>query len=380
MRNLVANLLDFTIQTAIALLLTPYLIRHLGWAAYGLIPLTNMVVSYAGVITSALSSAVNRFMTVAVERGDIAAANRVFNTSLVTNFAVVAALVCPAILCALSVDRLFSVPAASLRPAQALFLGSVTLFLLTTLATSFDAVAFCRNRFDAKKFVTVIAQLLGRVIVVIALFRLAGPSLTAVGLGLAVTGAVTFVGAVVMSRLLLPEVRFSTTDFSWATLHSLAGPALWIALNQVGTLLLLSVDLVIVNLMFGAVRGGQYAALAQWSAYLRALGLIVASTFAPTIIALSCARQATGLGRLCALRRQRTGHCHDRGRRTHVRSVRAFLEAVASRRNNDGDGTALGRHAAAARHQPGLFAAAQYFGGQQQLLYSRYCPGHGGNG
>src|SRR4051812_795311 len=67
--NIVANVLGFAVTTAVGIFLTPYLIRHLGVAAYGVIPLATTVSSYLTIVTLVVNAAVARFITVSLQRG-----------------------------------------------------------------------------------------------------------------------------------------------------------------------------------------------------------------------------------------------------------------------------------------------------------------------
>jgi membrane protein EpsK len=58
----------------------------------------------------------------------------------------------------------------------------------------------------------------------------------------------------------------------------------WMALNQLGAILYWSIDLLIVNNMFGPDAGGRYAAVLQWSVLLRTMAGMVVSLFVPTML------------------------------------------------------------------------------------------------
>jgi membrane protein EpsK len=69
----------------------------------------------------------------------------------------------------------------------------------------------------------------------------------------------------------------------------------WIVINQIGSLLLLSVDLVVVNKMIGAEAGGRYGAVVMWPVMLRNLAGVVSGVFGPTIISFHGRRDTAGL-------------------------------------------------------------------------------------
>src|SRR5438046_10254139 len=90
--NLFANVGNLGLSMVVEIVYVPFLIRHLGPAVYGLIPLTSMVTSYMALITFGLDSAVARSLTIALERKDHENANLIFNVSLLGNLALCAVL------------------------------------------------------------------------------------------------------------------------------------------------------------------------------------------------------------------------------------------------------------------------------------------------
>ena len=54
----------------------PFMIQHLGVAAYGMVPLANSLIMYISIITEGLDTAVNRFLTIDLNRADERAAIR----------------------------------------------------------------------------------------------------------------------------------------------------------------------------------------------------------------------------------------------------------------------------------------------------------------
>ena len=80
--NLVSNVAFFGLNIVVSLWLVSYLVRQLGVAAYGLVPLAVTVAGYFNVITAGLNAAVGRHLTVAMSSGDQARANSIFNSSL----------------------------------------------------------------------------------------------------------------------------------------------------------------------------------------------------------------------------------------------------------------------------------------------------------
>src|SRR5262249_24646763 len=96
--NLVSNVAQLVLTMIVGAWYVPFLVRRLGPAAYGLIPLASSITSYMALITLALNSAVSRYLTIAIEQQDHERANLIFNTSFWGNLGLTLLLLLPAAL------------------------------------------------------------------------------------------------------------------------------------------------------------------------------------------------------------------------------------------------------------------------------------------
>jgi membrane protein EpsK len=296
--NLASNFINFGINILVGLWLTPYLIRHLGVAAYGLIPLVVTVTSYMGLFTTALNAAVGRFITIALDQLDFAEANRIFNTSFWGTVAVMIFLLVPALWLSAQARFFFNVPVGYEDQFVMLFLFAVSVFFLTALASPFGISTYCRNRFDLSNAVRVAGTFV-RVAAILLLFNLYVPKVWHVGLAMFVSAVTGLALSVVVWRHLTPILTVQKSSFSSQTLAQLTGMGGWIVINQIGALLFLNIDLMVVNKMLGAEAGGQYGAIMMWSVLLRSLAGVVAGVFGPTIISLYARQDTPALVTYC---------------------------------------------------------------------------------
>jgi len=81
--NIFSNLTLYGFSLIIGLWFTPYLIKNLSVAVYGLIPLATSVISYLSLITLSINGAVGRFLTIDIQKKNFEEANVTFNTALV---------------------------------------------------------------------------------------------------------------------------------------------------------------------------------------------------------------------------------------------------------------------------------------------------------
>jgi len=292
--NLVANILNFALNILIGLWFTPYLVHHLGIAAFGLIPLATTVTSYLGLFTTSLNGAVGRFLMISLTREDYRDANRIFNTSFVGSAIIVTILLIPAVALAFRANLIFNVPIGYEHQFVWLFLCTIGMFALTTLGNPFGLSTFTRNRFDLTNTVSILSNLF-RVGTVVVLFSLMTPSVWHIGLGMLAAAITTVTGSVLLWRLLTPMLHFRPWDFSWATLKQLTGMGVWMVVNQVGSLLYIGIDLIVVNKVIGPEAGGHYGAVMTWSTMLRGFASIIAGVFEPTILMLYARHDMMGL-------------------------------------------------------------------------------------
>jgi membrane protein EpsK len=292
--NLAANIGGLVISLLMGVWYTPYLIRHLGVASFGLIPLVVQITGYLAILTLALNAAVGRWITIALERREYDEANRYFNASFFGSLILIAVLAVPASLAAANIHRLVRVPAGQEAQAGLLMGCALVVFFLNELLTPFGVATYCTNRFDLRNLVDIVQRLL-QIAAVVALFSLMAPRLRSVGFAMV---AATLVGVGMNIRLwrkLTPTLRISKRWFDIRAIGRLASFGGWVSVNQVGTLLFLAVDLLVVNRLFGAVAGGRYAAVMQWSGLLRTLAASIAGVFGPTILYIFARDDTSGV-------------------------------------------------------------------------------------
>jgi len=186
------------------------------------VPLATAVTSYLSLFTVALNSAVGRYLTIALERGDGDAAGRIFNTSFWGSLAVVLVLLGPSVWLAYAMPRFVRVPLGGEPQLVRLMMASLAAFHLTTLSSAFGVSTFCRNRFDLANIVAALGNVV-RVGVVVALFALYGPRLGHVGIGMASSAAIIAAGSVFLWRRLTPMFFVRLADFRLSVLRELTG-------------------------------------------------------------------------------------------------------------------------------------------------------------
>lgn len=284
-KNLAANIAYFLANVVIGVLLVPYFINTLGVAAYGLIPLATSVTGYVAIVVQSLNTAVSRFLTVDLQREDYEAANRTFNTALFGLSAVILLMVPIVLAVAYFAPSIFHVPAGQETGAVLLFLGVAAAFLIRSWSGNFTVQLFAYNRLDLQNLVN-LTNLSVQTGLIVFLFTFLGPDLALVG-GAYLVGAVVASGvSIVLARRVCPHLHLSLHAFDRTRMKDLGEMGWWVVINQIGSLLFLQIDLIVVNMLFGATFAGEYAIALQWVILLRAVAGVLSGVLTPTI--LSC--------------------------------------------------------------------------------------------
>lgn len=296
-RNLAANVAYFLVNIVIGVLLVPYFINTLGVAAYGIIPLATSITGYVAIVVQSLNSAVSRFLTIDLQRGDYVAANRTFNTSLF-GLTLVILLTIPIILVvAYFAPSIFNVPDGQETGAVLLFLGVSAGFLIRSWSGNFTVQLFAYNRLDLQNLVN-LTNFIVQTGLIVLLFTLLGPDLALVG-GAHLVGAVVASGvSIVLARRVCPHLRILIRSFDRRRVRDLCGMGWWVVVEQIGALLFLQIDLIVVNLLFGAASAGEYAIALQWSVLLRTIAGVLLGVLLPTILSCYARKQTDTLIRV----------------------------------------------------------------------------------
>ncbi|HEY3274479.1 MAG TPA: oligosaccharide flippase family protein [Methanocella sp.] len=281
-KNLLANISYFAINIVIGLVLVPYFISTLGVAAYGLIPLATSITGYVGIVVQSLNTSVSRFLTIDLQREDYPAANKTFNTAILGISSIIALMVPVIIVAAFFIPRLFNVPAGQEQDTIFLFLGVFAAFLISAWSGNFTVQLFAYNRLDLQNLVSATNIIVSATLIFIS-FHYYGPSLVFVGLAYVIGATAASVLSIILAKRVCPGLKLSFRSFDYDKLKAMGNMGMWSMVNQMGTLLFLQIDLIVVNTLFGAASAGQYAVILMWATLLRTIANTIAGVLTPVV-------------------------------------------------------------------------------------------------
>lgn len=278
-KNALMALLSFVSYALSAVWLTPYLVNHLGAAAYGLVPIAELFTQYVSIITANLSGAVNRFLVVELQKKN-GSPNVIFNSSLSLYVALVLIQIPIFYFGIRYADRLFTIP-SELRTDALLLLGwSAGGFLLSLISGVFGVSLYSKNRLDISSTIH-LARLLLRLALIVVLFSVWGPKLRYIGYIDFMLNVLMTMCSIYYWRKFTPELFISPRQVDWKILSPVFGMSVWTIINQLGALLYLRSDIWIINRFISPVIAGQYAAILVAANFIRQLGLLFSGQFGP---------------------------------------------------------------------------------------------------
>lgn len=277
-RNALMKVFSFVSALVVGIWLVPYLVRQMGTAAYGLVPLAGLLTQYVGIISNCLAQSVTRFLTVELQK-DSGKPNAVFNSAIAL-FTALAVIQAPIFFLAIAyMQKIFSIPSVLLSDATILLSCSAVSYLFTLIGGVFQVSTFSQNRVDIDEGIN-LTRIVARIILIVAAFSLLGPALRYIGYIDLMLTVFILCAKVYYWRKLTPELHLSLSDIDFKRLRPILGMSGWILINYLGALLYLRTDIWIANRFISAEAAGQYAALLQWDTLIRstagALGFLTA--------------------------------------------------------------------------------------------------------
>ena len=282
-RNSFFQVLSFISHVVIGICLVPYLVKHLGRAAYGLIPIAGMMTQYVALISHSISSAVNRFLTIALQQNDTEEANRIFNTAFFSYLAIGLLQIPIFVLVIYYANAIFSIPEELYRDVVILLICSASSFLINLVCSVFTVPMYANNRLDISRGLD-IARLILRLVGIVILFVAFKPALRYVGYVDLTLTLVLCITRIEIAHRLAPMLRVASRYYDWHKVRQLTEMGGWLLVAQMGFLLSMRVDVWICSRFISAEAAGDYAAIMQWPNLIRQAGTLLATVTAPMIM------------------------------------------------------------------------------------------------
>ncbi|QRQ99470.1 lipopolysaccharide biosynthesis protein [Dyadobacter sandarakinus] len=299
-KNLISNVVLFVLNGIISFWLPPFLVKSLGIGAYGLIPLSTSMVGYAAIVTVAINSSLSRFLALDINNQNFEAANKTWNTAF-TSLAVLLSLLAPFLfIFAWNVSSFISVPAGLEHDVSILFTCVSVGFIMSAFTSVFNSSAYVANRLDLVNRVSVINTYM-RVILIFVIFLLIRVSLGGYGTSILIASVISSSYSFYLFRKFTPDIKINFKLFDRSVLSEMLSMGWWLIVIQLGSILFLQIDLLVINKTLGNVAAGQYGLILQWSHIIRTLAIALSGALGPLILNLYAKKEFDQMIRLTKL-------------------------------------------------------------------------------
>jgi O-antigen/teichoic acid export membrane protein len=257
LRNVVSNWVGFAVNAAVTLLLTPFVVRHLGPAGYGIWILSSSVVGYYGFLDLGFRAGVTQYLIRYLANGDMDHASECMSSSVAALAVLGAFMVTLSVGAAYVVPRVFHLPVELVNDAfWCILIVGVSSGLQFALSP-FTSIFAATQRFDLANLIGVLTRLLtsaGTVIVLRSGYGLIGVSAATCTVSLVDYGLRWFV-----ARRLAPQIELSRRKVRFARLKEIGVFGAWNFLISLNAFIYQHVPNMLIGAFMPIVAVGRYA-------------------------------------------------------------------------------------------------------------------------
>ena len=282
-RTMLVTGMAYVVNYGITLVLTPYITRTVGTEAYGFVTLARQFTQYATIVTTALNIYAARYIGLSYHKKDISEANVYYASVFWGDVYLGFALLALGLVLTLYLDRLISVPPTLAADVKLLFVLSFTAFWVTTVFSAFGCAGYVCDRMDWKGYFKVLSYL-ANAAVLVTVYLLFPAKVAWVGLGTLSAALVIAFSDFWMSKKLLPMLKTTRKNYSFAAVKKLVMEGFWASFNMVGNLLNSGLDLLVCNQMLSSLAMGQLAIAKTVDTIVQSLYTVVDQAFIPRFL------------------------------------------------------------------------------------------------
>lgn len=255
-KTIVISGMSVILSYFINLFLTSFLTENVGVDAYGYVSIAKTFVSYAGIITIALTAFIVRYITISYNEGNIKESKSYYSSAIVSCLVLIGAIFIVGTIMSLNLEKFLKIDSSLVKSVKFLFILVLINFLSTTIVTPFGSAAYIKNHLDYVGIIKILSYIV-EAVVLIAMFKYFKPYVWYVGVGSVCAGIVILIGNYCIKKKLTPDLKFDFKLVKISKVKNLVSNGIWNSVNQLGNILNNGLDLWISNLMLTPLLMGQ---------------------------------------------------------------------------------------------------------------------------
>lgn len=251
--NLSSQIISFLINVGVTFFLTPFIVDRIGKDIYGFVGLANNITGYITIITTAINSLANRYITIAYVKNDIPLAKKYYSSITAANILIVAIFVPLAAVLISKLEWFINVPELFMADIKLLWLFIFLAFFINLIFGRMTVATFAKNRLDLSATANISSNIL-KLLLIVLMYMLLPAKVSYLGIATFVCAALVVVLNCCFKHKLTPELKFCTKDVQMAKLWDIFKNGIWNSISQLSELLFTGLDLLLANLFIGVTE------------------------------------------------------------------------------------------------------------------------------
>lgn len=280
--NIGGSIIVVVINAIINLVLSPYIVSHLGVEANGYITLANNFVSYIALVTIALNSMAGRFILIDYRRGNQQSANEYYSSVLLGDWIIAAIFLIPILIFIIFIDNIINISAECLWDTRILFTVVFFNYIFQLCVPQWQTATYCTNNLYLRSLRNAISAIV-RAIAIYLLFLLFTPHSYYVAIAATLMSVVSIAMDYAFYKRLMPELQWSFAHFKISKVKTLISSGIWNTVSQCGNFLLEGLDILIANILINPVASGILALSKVIPHMISQITGTVATTYGPRL-------------------------------------------------------------------------------------------------
>jgi O-antigen/teichoic acid export membrane protein len=292
--NVISNWVAMAANLIVGFLLTPYIIRSLGMAQYGIWTLVISIIGYYGLLDMGITAAIMRYTARYASQKNYKALNENVNTSLTIFCLVGAAVALASLIAGEPLAHFFKIEAAEVSSFKHVIwlLGIAAGFMFT--GTVLTVVILAHERFVIGNTIRVLTTFLRGGLSLIVLYKGGGLA----GLGLVYSGMAVFAIAanLVVIKMYLKHIKLSIGNINRTSVRALLSFGFFSFIIQIGIVLRTKLGAVVIGRYLDMDMVGIYGIAALLFGHLMNLTISCSGVTQPRLAAIAGKDSGKNLG------------------------------------------------------------------------------------
>lgn len=251
--NLSSQIISFLINVGVTFFLTPFIVDKIGKDVYGFVGLANNITGYITIITTAINSLANRYITIAYVKNDIPLAKKYYSSVTAANILIVGIFVPLATVLVSKLEWFINVPILYMADIKLLWMFIFLAFFLNLIFGRMTVATFAKNRLDLAALANISSNIL-KLILLVLMYMLLPAKVSYLGIATFVCGALVVMLNCFYKHKLTPELKFGAKDVHIHKLWEIIKNGIWNSVSQLSELLFTGLDLLLANLFIGVTQ------------------------------------------------------------------------------------------------------------------------------